>query len=218
MKKLFIATGLLFTIHAKAQLGITEIIKLAVKKVIVAADLKVQKMQNKVIWLQNAQKTLENAMSKLKLSEIKDWTEKQRKIYDEYFQELRKVKLAIANFQRVKDIVESQAAMVTEYKDAWQSFRQDKNFTADELAYMLNIYTGMMNESIRSIDHLFLAVNAFATQMSDAKRLAIVNQVADELDKRFNDLKQFNQQNKLIAIRRAHARGEIEVLKKLYGL
>jgi hypothetical protein len=47
------------------------VIKQAIIKVIKALDLQVQRLQNKTIWLQNAQKTLENTMSKLQLNEIK---------------------------------------------------------------------------------------------------------------------------------------------------
>src|SRR5260221_13291276 len=75
-----------------AQVPILEIIKEGIIKVIVAVDLKIQRLQNKTIWLQNAQKTLENTMSKLRLDEIGDWVEKQRKLYADYFDELRKVK------------------------------------------------------------------------------------------------------------------------------
>jgi hypothetical protein len=124
---------------ADAQIPIADIIKAAVKKVIKAVDLKIQRLQNKTIWLQNAQKTLENKMSQLKLTEIKDWVQKQKKLYEDYFQELWKVKAAIANYKRVKDIIEQQLAMVSEYKGAWSLFRQDKNFTPEELDYMLVI-------------------------------------------------------------------------------
>ena len=70
----------------------------AIKKVIKAVDLQIQRLQNKTIWLQNAQKTLENKMAKLKLEEISDWVEKQRKLYDDYFQELWKVKSALTYY------------------------------------------------------------------------------------------------------------------------
>lgn len=203
--------------ETKAQVPIADIIKAAVKKVIKAIDLQMQRLQNKTIWLQNAQKTLENKMSQLKLNEIKDWVEKQRKLYDDYFQELWKVKAALANYNRVKDIIERQVLMVNEYKGAWALFRQDKNFTAKELDYMYNIYTGMMDESLKSIDQLFLVVNAFATQMSDAKRLEIINTVADNLERQYVDLKDFNDQNKMLSIQRASERGEIEYVKRLYG-
>jgi len=155
--------------EVKAQIIIADIIKTAITKVIKAVDLQVQRLQNETIWLQNAQKTLENNMSKLKLTEIKDWVEKQRKQYDDYFQELWKVKAALTSYQRVKDIINRQLQMVNEYKSAWTLFRKDKNFTASELEYMFNIYNGMLNESLKSIDQLFLVANAFATQMGMQK-------------------------------------------------
>lgn len=204
--------------EAKAQIPILDIIKAAVKKVIKAVDLQVQRLQNKTIWLQNAQKTLENKMSQLKLDEIKDWLEKQRKLYDDYFQELWKVKAALAYYQRVKDIIQRQVQMVNEYKGAWALFRQDKNFTSEELDYMYNIYSGMLDESLKSIDQLFLVVNAFATQMSDAKRLEIINTVSDNLEQHFMDLKEFNSQNKMISLQRASEKGEIEYVRRLYGI
>ena len=203
--------------ETQAQIPIVDIIKAAVKKVIKAADLQIQRLQNKTIWLQNAQKTLENKMSQLKLNEIRDWVQKQKKLYEDYFEELKKVKSAIANYKRVKDIIEMQVAMINEYKGAWALFRQDKNFTADELEYMLNIYTGMMDESMKNIDQLFMVVNAFATQMADAKRLEIINGVADNVQQQLLDMKEFNSQNKMLSLQRAREKGEIEYVKRLYG-
>jgi len=204
--------------ETNAQIPIVDIIKAAVKKVIKAADLQIQRLQNKTIWLQNAQKTLENKMSQLKLNEIRDWVQKQKKLYEDYFEELKKVKSAIANYKRVKDIIEMQVTMVNEYKGAWALFRQDKNFTAEELEYMLNIYTGMMDESIKNIDQLFMVVNAFATQMADAKRLEIINGVADNVQQQLLDMKEFNSQNKMLSLQRASEKGEIEYVKRLYWL
>lgn len=203
---------------AVAQIPIYDIIKKAIKKVIIAVDLKVQRLQNKTIWLQNAQKTLENKMSKLKLDEIKDWVEKQRKLYADYFEELKKVKAVLANYQRVKDIIEKQTLMVKEYKYAWALFKQDKNFTTEELDYMYNIYNGMFDESLKNLDQLFLVINAYATQMSDGKRLEIINRASDNIEQQLTDLREFNTQNRMLSIQRASELGEIEYVRRLYGL
>lgn len=224
MKKTLAMVGLILCCmvmpiqKAAAQDPILVVIKEGIKKAIKAVDLKIQRLQNQTIWLQNAQKTLENTMSKLKLNEISDWVEKQRKLYADYFDELWKVKAALTYYHRVKEIIEGQVQMVNEYKAAWALFRQDKNFTADELEYIENIYTGMFDESLKSIDQLFLVFNAFSTQMSDAKRLEIINNVSDNLEQQFMDLKDFNNQNKMISLQRASEKGEIEYVKKLYGL
>jgi hypothetical protein len=209
---------IILSINSQAQIPIADIIKQAITKVIVAVDLKIQRLQNKTIWLQNAQKTLENEMSKVKLTEISDWVEKQRKLYDDYFQELWNVKTALSYYHRVKEIIQGQVDIVNGYKAAWQLFQQDKNFTPEELDAMLKVYSGMMDESLKNIDQLFLVVNAFATQMSDAKRLEIINSVADKMETIATDLQEFNNQNKMISVQRASERGEIDYVRKLYGL
>jgi hypothetical protein len=224
MKKVLAGVGLVLCFmlmplqRTVAQIPVLEVIKAGVKKAIKAVDLKIQRLQNKVIWLQNAQKTLENTMSKLKLNEISDWVEKQRKLYAGYFDELWKVKSVLTHYHRVKEIIKGQMQMVGEYKAAWSLFRQDKNFTTGELDYMYDVYTGMFEESLKSIDQLFLVINAFATQMSDARRLEIINTVSDNISQQIMDMKQFNYENKMISLQRATEKGEIETVKRLYGL
>jgi ATP-dependent 26S proteasome regulatory subunit len=204
--------------QSQAQFPITEIIRQAIKKVIIEVDLKIQKLQNKTIWLQDAQKAIENTMSKLRLDEIKNWVDKQRTLYADYFTELRKVRTVLSYFQRVRDIIDQQVQIVKEYRASWTLFKQDKNFTADELDYMKNVYTGLLDESGKNVDQLFLVVDAFVTQMTDAKRLEIINTVAGKVEQNLMDLKEFNEQNKIISLQRAAEKNDIEYVKKLYGL
>jgi len=204
--------------RSNAQIPVLEIIKQAVTKVIKAVDLKIQRLQNETIWLQNAQKVLENKMSELRLTEIGDWVEKQRTLYAKYFDELWRVKAALAYYYKVKGIIGKQAQLIDEYKAAWALFKQDKNFTPDELGYIQKVYNGIMEESIKTLDQLFLVINAFATQMSDAKRLEIINEADGRLDETLGDLREFNSQNKMISLQRASEKGEIEIVKRLYGL
>lgn len=206
------------TYPAKAQIPIAEIIKAGIKKVIKAVDLKIQRLQNKTIWLQNAQKTLENTMSKLKLDEITDWVEKQKTLYKDYYEELQKVKAVISYYKRIKEITEKQVRLVEEYKRAWALFRQDKHFTANELSYMSRVYSGILNESVKNLDQIFVIITSFQTQMSDAKRLEIINAAADRIDETYNDLKTFNQQGIVISLQRAKSQNDVDVVKKLYGI
>lgn len=210
--------GILSVDRAEAQMPIAEIIKQGIKKVIVAVDLKVQRLQNKTIWLQNAQKELENVLSKTKLNDISGWVKKQKDLYGDYFDELWKVKNAITLYHRVKEIGEKQVAMVNSYKQAYHLFRQDSHFTPDELDYMGKVYGGMIDESLKNVDQLFLVVNAMTTQMSDAERIDIINAAGDAIDKTYNDLQAFNNESKLLSLHRSKDAGEIAVVKALYGL
>lgn len=203
---------------ATAQVAVLEVIRAGVKKVIKAVDLKIQRLQNETIWLQNAQKVLENQLSKLKLGEIADWTEKQRDLYQGYYQELWKIKSAITYYKRIKDLTARQVAIMDEYKWAWNLFKKDKHFSVEELDMMEKIYSGILEESVKNIDQILLVVNSFKTQMSDAKRLEIINQAAEKMEVNYSDLKQFNGQNIGLSIQRAKSLDEIAVLKEIYGI
>ena len=201
-----------------AQTGIAEVIKAGVKKAIKAVDLKIQRLQNKTIWLQNAQKNLENVLSKLKLDEISSWVEKQKEQYRKYYEELTQVKTIVSNYQRIGDIIKKQRRLLDEYNHAWRLIRQDKQFSEQEIQYIGRVYTGILDASIKNIDQISLIIKSFATKMTDAKRLELINKAADKVDMNYASLVQFNQQNMLLSLQRAKSEVEVLEVKKLYGL
>lgn len=201
-----------------AAIPILEIVKAVAKKVIKAIDLRIQKLQNKTIWLQNAQKKIENILSKLKLDEISDWTEKQKELYRNYYEELAKVKSIITYYQRIKDISKKQVRLVDEYERAWSLFQKDAHFNANELNYMQSVYSGILDESLKNIDQIFLVLDSFTTQMSDAKRLEIINSAADQIDANYDDLTLFNRQNILLSLQRAKTEHDVKSIKQFYGI
>lgn len=215
---LAISLSALPTQKAEAVIPIAKIIQEGVKKVIKAVDLMIQRLQNKTIWLQNAQKVLENKLNQLKLNEIADWTEKHRKLYKEYYDELWKVRNTIASYQRIKQILERQVRLVDEYKRVWGIMKRDDHFSRSELEYMYRVYTGILNESVRNLEQVTFVVNSFKTQMSDAKRLEIIEKCGEEIERNYYDLKEFNTQNIQMSISRAKDEHEVETVKKLYGI
>lgn len=190
----------------------------AVKKAIKAIDLKIQRLQNKTIWLQNAQKEIENTLSKLKLNEISDWTEKQKELYQKYFDELNQVKSIISYYKRIRDITEKQARLVSEYQRYWELFLQDSHFSDNELDYMQKVYGGILSESLSNMEQIFTIIESFSTQMSDAQRLKLINDAADRIDENYTDLNTFNKQNIMLSLQRAKTKSEALKMKRFYGL
>ena len=204
--------------QSQAAIPIAKIIKEGIKKVIKAVDLMIQRLQTKTIWLQNAQKILENKLSELKLKEIAEWTEKQRQLYKKYYDELWKVRNTIAMYEHIRQILARQVQLVNEYKRAWNVIKNDTHFTKAEIEYMHRVYEGILKSSLYNLDQLMLITNSFKTQMSDAKRLEIISQVGEEIETNYADLKRFNAQNMRLSMNRAIDAHEIERLKKLYGI
>ena len=223
MKKIIaivvLAFGLSLTPHrSEAQIPILQIIKAAIKKVLIAVDLEIQRIQTKTIWLQNTQKVIENTMSQLKLTDITGWIQKQKDLYANYYAELWKIKSAIAYYERVKQIIAEQVALVNSYKQAYALFKQDKHFTVDETDYMYNVYSGILDQSVKNLDQIYIVINAFATQMSDAERLKIIDGAANRIDQNYADLKEFNNNNIQLSLQRSKDENDLNTVKQLYGL
>jgi len=202
----------------KGQAQIIDLIQQAIIAAIKAADVAVQKAQNATIDLQNVQKDVENELSKLNLSQIGDWAQKTKDIYSEYFDELNKVKTAISYFQEVTGIISQQSQLVSEYKTAFALIQQDKHFTAAELTYIYNVYTGIIGQSLKSLDQIVLVLTNFSLQMTDAARLKIIKQASIDIERDTGDLRQFNNQTAQISLQRSKDAQEISTVMSLYGI
>ncbi len=203
---------------ADAQVIVGSVISSTVGKVIRAIDLEVQKMQNQTIWLQNAQKTLENQLSQLKLSQISDWSQKQKNLFSEYYNELWNIKTAIAYYSRISEMTQKQVSLVNSYNQAWALLKNDKHFTANELTYMSEVYSGILQASVKDLDQILDIIHANKTQMPDAKRMEIINKTADHMDSNYNDMERFNTENEMLSLNRAQDENEVLTLKQYYGL
>jgi len=203
---------------ANAQVAFVEVIRAGVKKVIRAMDLKVQRLQNETIWLQNAQKVLENQLSKLKLGEIADWTGRQKELYGQYYEELWKVKSAIVYYKRLRDLTDIQVQLVEEYKWAWNLFNRSGHFSVEELRAMETVYAGILEVSVKNVDGILSIVGSFRTQMSDAARLELIVAAADAMEANWQDLKRYNRENSVLSVQRARSLEEAAKLRELYGI
>lgn len=189
-----------------------------VNRAIKAIDLKIQRMQNKTIGLQSAQKVLENAMSKLHLRDMADWALRQKDLYEKYFQELWQVKAVLTGYWQVKEIIKRQVLLVSEYKIAWARLSTDRHFTALELNQMYRIYSGVLEEGLRNLDQLTVACSAFTTQMSDGKRMQLIESAGKSIEQNLADLRSFNNSNVRLSLSRAADLADALMTKRIYGL
>ncbi|WP_294819070.1 conjugal transfer protein TraI [uncultured Flavobacterium sp.] len=201
-----------------AALPILGLVKAAIKKAIKAIDLRIQRLQNKTIWLQNAQKEIENTLSKLKLDEISGWVEKQRDLFREYYDELMRVKAAITYYKRIREVTEKQVRLVEEYQRVWPALQQDEHFNSEELEYMQQAYSGIIAESLENMEQIVLILESFTLQMSDAERLELINAAADSIDQNYDDLMRFNRQNVMLSLQRAKTSHDVDRLRLIYGM
>ena len=206
------------TKHTRAQIPVIGVIQTLTKKVIVALDLEVQRIQTETIELQSAQKAIENDMAQSELGEIGSWQQKEKDLFSEYYTELWQVKEVLTDYQRIKDIAKRQVQLIGEYHQAYALFQQDKHFSASEIQYMSTVYSGILDASARNLDQLYLVVNSFSTQMTDAQRLRKVDEAEEGMNNNYYAFRRFNEQNVMLSLQRTRSEQDLATIKQLYGI
>jgi conjugation system TraG family ATPase len=204
--------------NGRASAQIIDLIDAAVKKVLISADLAVQRLQTQTLVLQTVQKDLENSMQDGLLGDITGWVQQQEDLYQDYYQGLWQVKSALTSYSKVKGLIQRQAQLLKEYNQAQAAICQDSHFNPGELAYISSVYDGLLNESIRNTGQLVLVMGNFLTQMDDAARLRTIDETAGRIDHNYSALRSFSQQTTLLSLQRSKDMAEIQAIQNLYGI
>jgi conjugation system TraG family ATPase len=204
--------------NGRASAQLFDLIDAAIKKALVTADLSVQRLQTQTLVWQNAQKSLENAMQDSWLSDITGWVQQQEELYTNYYQQLWQVKSVFATYSKVRQLVQRQTVLLQQYQQARAALQQDPHFSLDERRYIGNVYTNLLNETIRNTEQLALVMGNFLTQMDDASRLRVIDETAVNIDHNSSTLREFTQQTARLSAQRSKETRELESIKRLYGI
>ncbi|WP_100630313.1 conjugal transfer protein TraI [Algoriphagus formosus] len=202
--------------EAKASVPIAEIIRQGVKKIIVAVDLKIQRMQNETIWLQQAQQKLENVLTENQLAEIASWSQKQRDLYGDYYESLWKVKSLITQFQKVKAISASQAELLRAYQKSWNLIVEGGMFSPQEILLIERRYGEILRQSAQNIQELTQVLRSYALQVSDGERLEQIMDLEQRMHGNFRTLTQLNLQLESLSSQRSYWLKEGRTLENLF--
>jgi hypothetical protein len=147
---------------------------------------------------------------------IKNIAEGNFNLHKAFLDGLLLVNPAIKNYKRVTDIIDYQARIVSEYRAAYNRFKQDKNFSPGEIAYLGQVYGNLFNESLNDIDHLINIITESKLRMSDDERLHAIDQIYDDSKSKLMFLRTFNSSTTVLAMQRAVEHSDIQTIQNLY--
>ncbi len=129
---------------------------------------------------------------------------------------LNAISPGVANYGRIADILLQQANLVTEYKRYQQEFSQSGSFNSDELVYMTNVYTTLLQESLQNLSRLADILAAGKLRMSDAERLKAIDKIYADGSDQTAFLKSFDRQGVMLSLQRSKDLNDTQTLKQLY--
>jgi hypothetical protein len=149
---------------------------------------------------------------------IKNISEGNFNLHKAFLDGLLAVSPAVQKYERVVDIIDDQGRIVSEYKSAYNLFKQDRHFSPDELVYMAAVYNNLIDGSEKNLDNLLNVMTAGKLRMSDAERLHAIDGIYSDTHDQLVFLRQFNSKTGSLAMERATDQNDLESVKSLYGL
>lgn len=149
---------------------------------------------------------------------IKNIAEGNYTIHQLFLDGLLAVNPTVRNYHRIPNIIGYQKLLIKEYRRAYDRFRQDPNFTLDELEYLGSVYRFLFDASIRNIDELLMVITASQLRMSDAERMQAIDRIFFDMEDKVIFLRSFNSNTQLLAIQRAKSRNDVKTMRQLYGI
>jgi hypothetical protein len=205
MKKLLIMLLLLVSANIKAQSYELERLILDIQKL--------AQMKNILSDLYKGYEILNNGYNT-----IKSISQGNFNLHKAFLDGLLAVSPAVKKYQKVFDIINFEARIVSEHKSALSRFQQDKHFTPDEISYLISVYNNLISGSLTNLSNLLNVLTANKLRMSDNERMHAIDGIYDDTKDKLTFLRQFNNSTTILALQRAAESNDAGTIKNLYGL
>lgn len=149
---------------------------------------------------------------------VKDLSEGNFTLHKTFLDGLMQVSPAVKKYKRITDIINYQLRIIKEGKAAFNQFKGDKQFTADEIGYTGKIYSNLFQESIKNIDELAMVITAGKLRMSDDERLQAIDRIYLSIEDQYSFLKDFSSNTAMLSLQRKSEQAQIEMSRRIYGI
>lgn len=139
-------------------------------------------------------------------------------LHDLYLGSLMAINPSIKNYGRVAEIIGMQVSLIGEYKSAIYRFRNSGVFNGTELAYMENVYSRLLKESLDDLTELTHLITANELRMSDAERIEGIDRLFAKGADKLQFLRTFNRQGTLLAVQRSKDLADSRTMKQVFNI
>jgi len=149
-------------------------------------------------------------------NEVKSIADGNFNLHSTFLNGLLMVSPAVAKYGRIADIILEQGYIVTEYTRYYKQFSSSGHFSSDEIAYLANVYTTLLQQSLQNLSQLTDILAAGKLRMSDDERLRAIDHIYTDTDDKLTFLRHFDQETAVLDLQRQQELNTITTLQKLY--
>jgi hypothetical protein len=151
-------------------------------------------------------------------TKIKEITSGNYTLHQVFLDGLLAVSPNVRSYKRIADIINTQLAILNEYKSAYTTFRESGQFSATELADMYAVYKNLTSQSMAALDELTMIITSGTLRMDDNERLSGIDRINQSMEEKLVFLRDFNRQYGRLALYRGLEQKDISTVKELYNI
>ena len=149
---------------------------------------------------------------------VKDISEGNFNLHKLFLDDLMKASPAVQQYQKVSDIINCELQIMSEYGKAYDRFKQNDNFSPDEILYIGKVYDNLIDESVKGLGDLTTIITDGVLRASDDERLDQIDNLDIEMKDRLHFLRYFNNHTAILALQRAKEKNDVSTIKNIYGI
>jgi DNA repair ATPase RecN len=149
---------------------------------------------------------------------VKDISQGNFNLHKSFLDGLMEVSPAVKKYKRITDIINSQLRIAKEYKLTLQQFKEDKQFTFEEIDYITKVYQNLFNQSLKNIDELAMVITAGKLRMSDDERLQAIDKIYASVEDQYAFLRDFKSNTAMLSLQRKSELAQIDMSRRIYGI
>ncbi|PSL18594.1 hypothetical protein CLV60_13021 [Dyadobacter jiangsuensis] len=151
-------------------------------------------------------------------TKIRDIARGNFKLHDAFLDALLQVSPGVKSYGRIKDIVQTQLAILKESKQALDMLSSSGQFSAQELDYLGKVYEQLLSGSIKNLDALTDVVTAKKLRASDDERLSMIDNIHHQMLEKLIFLRHFTSNNSLLVAQRKDESASNRTVQEVYGI
>jgi hypothetical protein len=125
---------------------------------------------------------------------------------------------AVQNDPRITNILNAEYSIVSGYRNAGGRWSASGVFTPQELNYIIETYSALLQRCEQSIEELTMVIAADQLRMSDDQRMQAIGRIDTDTREQMGILRQLDNTLSIQTAQRLKEGGDINTLKLLYGI
>ena len=148
---------------------------------------------------------------------VKNISEGNFSMHQVFLDGLLAVNPELRKYRKVADIINYQLSILSEYRSAFNRFKNTGNFTPAEIIYLSKVYGNLFDRSLENIDELAMILTASELRMSDDERITAIDRLYEDMSSKLSFLRSFNKKTEILSRQRGQQVRESNMTKKIYG-